>query len=151
MKLLIEQSDDRSEVEITIRCGAVIDPALERLIRQIRLFGYALPGKKENQTVFIRPEDIFYFETVDGKTFVYCEKDVYECEIKLYEAEQRLSSGSFVRISKSSLLNMSKLKGFQTKLNGKLEAHLQNGERLEVNRHYVAQLKERLMEARDIK
>lgn len=150
MKLMIEQSDERGEVEVVIRCGPVIEPALERLIQQIRLYGYALPGKKDEHTVLIRPEEIFYFEAVDGKTFIYCEKDVYECGVKLYEAEQRLSSGSFVRISKSSLLNINKLRSFQHKLNGKLEAQLQNGERLEVSRHYVAQLKERLMEARGV-
>ena len=151
MKLIIEQSGERDEVEVVIRCGGVIDPALERLIQQIRLYGYALPGKKDQRTVLVRPEEIYYFEAVDGKTFIYCEKDVYECGVKLYEAEQRLSAGSFVRVSKSSILNLSKLKGFQHKLNGKLEAHLQNGERLEVSRHYVAQLKERLMETRGVK
>lgn len=151
MKLTIEQADDQRDVEIVIRCGSVIDPALERLIRQIRLYGYAIAGKKDGHTLLIRPDDIFYFETVDNKTFMYCAKDVYECEMKLYEVEQRLTGSPFVRISKSCVLHLNKLHGFQTKMNGKLEALLSNGERLEVSRHYVASLKERLMETRGVK
>lgn len=150
MKLHIEQSDTYKDVDITIRCSTV-DAQLERLIEQIRLYGFALHGKREGTTMLIKPEDIFYFESIDGKTFIYKEKEVYNSDLRLYEIEERFCRGIFVRISKATILNIKKLKGFRTKLNGKLEAQLLNGERLEVNRHYVPELKQRLSEMEGLK
>lgn len=145
MKLNINQSDEYTDVEITICCNTV-DQSLERLIGQIRLYGFALHGKKDGKTTLVLPEDIYYFESIDGKTFLYKEKDVYECDLKLYEVEERFCKGFFLRISKANILNIKKLQSFRTQFNGKLEAYLLNGERLEVNRHYVPELKKRLLE-----
>lgn len=150
MKLTIEQSDAYSDIEITIRC-AMVDAPLERLIEQIRLYGVALHGRANGETALLPPEDVFYFESIDGKTFAYTEKNVYECNLRLYEIEERLCRGSFIRVSKATILNVQKLKAFRTQLNGKLEARLLNGERLEVNRHYVPELKARLAETGEVK
>ena len=150
MKLTIEQSDAYSDIEITIRCSTIDEP-LERLIEQIRLYGFAMPGKANGETTLLRPEDIFYFESIDGKTFAYMEKNVYECGLRLYEIEERLCRSTFIRVSKATILNVQKLKAFRTQLNGKLEARLLNGERLEVNRHYVPELKARLAEMGEAK
>ena len=150
MKLNISQSDEYSDVEITIHCST-IDKSLERLIEQIRLYGFALHGKKDGITTLIPPEEVFYFESIDGKTFLYKEKDVFESDLRLYEVEERFCNGTFVRISKATILNIKKLKSFRTQFNGKLEAYLLNGERLEVNRHYVPELKERLLEMGGLK
>lgn len=150
MKLNIIQSDEYSDVDITIHCST-IDQSLERLIEQIRLYGFALHGKKDGTTTLIPPEEVFYFESIDGKTFLYKEKDVYESNLRLYEVEERFCKSTFVRISKATILNIKKLKSFRTQFNGKLEACLLNDERLEVNRHYVPELKERLLEMGGLK
>lgn len=150
MRLHIEQSDEYDDVDITIRCS-IVDESLETLIEQIRLYGFSLQGKSDGKTTLILPKDIYYFESIDGKTFIYKEKNVYECDFKLYEIEQRLRNVNFVRISKSTILNIQKLDTFRTMLNGKLQAQLSNGERLEVNRHYVSELKARFSEMGGIK
>lgn len=150
MKLNINQSDDYNDVEITINCNT-IDRSLENIIDQIRLYGFALRGKKDGIVTLISPEDIFYFESIDGRTFLYKEKDVYESDLRLYEIEERFCRGIFVRISKATILNIKKLRSFRTQFNGKLEARLLNGERLEVTRHYVPELKQRLLEMEGLK
>lgn len=149
MKLNIKQSEEYREVEITICCRE-LDPSLERLIKQIQLYGFALQGKKDKITTLISLEDIFYFESIEGKTFIYKEKEVYECNLRLYEIEEKFCKGIFVRISKATILNVNKLQSFRTKFNGKLEAQLINGECLEVNRHYVPELKQRLLEMEEL-
>lgn len=42
------------------------------------------------------------------------------------------------------ILNIYKIKGFKSQINGRLEALLLNGERVEVSRKYVKELKYRL-------
>lgn len=150
MKLNLEQSDQYKEIEVTIKYSTT-DAYLERLISQIRLYGYAVQGKTEDATILVRAGDIFYFESIEGKTFIYGEKDVYRCDLRLYEIEQQFCNGLFVRISKSNILNVEKLKSFRAKLNGKLEAKLINGECLEIKRHYVADLKKCLREMEGIR
>lgn len=82
--------------------------------------------KKEEYEVAV--SDIFYIESVDKKSFVYCEKEVFQCSYHLYELEEMLAMSGYVRVSKSTLLNIEKLKGVKTLANSRLEAMLANGE-----------------------
>lgn len=140
MKLIIEQSLDQQDVEIVLRCG-LIDERLQRLIDQIRLFGFSLQGKRHGASYVLRLEDLDYLESVEEHTFAYCQDGVYECAARLYELEQQLRGTDFVRVSKSCILNTSRVDHVLPMLDGKLEAHLSNGERVLVNRHYVKSFK----------
>ena len=84
-------------------------------------------------------------ESVDKKVFVYCEKEVFRSNYKLYELEEMLSQAGFVRVSKSVLLNIEKLIGMKTLVNSKLEARLSNGESVCVSRKYLKDIKEKLL------
>lgn len=145
MKFILEQSDEWSDVEIRVRCGQ-IDKSLEKLIEQIRLYGFSITGEKAGETFTINLEQIFYFETVDNRTYAYCEDSVYECKQKLYELEERLGTMNFQRISRSCILNIYKLLSIRTLLNGRVEAKLENGEKLIVNRHYAESLRQKIEE-----
>lgn len=145
MKFILEQSDEWSEVEIRVRCGQ-IDKPLEKLIDQIRLYGFSVIGEKDGETFSINLEHIFYFEAVDNRTYVYCENNVYECKQKLYELEARLEAMNFQRISRSCILNIYKLMSIRTLLYGRMEVTLENGEKLIVNRHYAEVLRQKIEE-----
>ncbi len=142
MKLTIEQSLAHSEVEINIKC-ALIDPKLERLIAQIRLYSFAIYGKKGDTTQQVPLESILYFESIDERLFAYCQQDVFELESKLYEVEQQLGQSDFVRISKSCIVNIGHLHSVRALLNTKMELTLTNKEKLIVNRHFVPGFKEK--------
>lgn len=145
MKLTIEQSDQYATTEILIKCGQ-IDLALEKIIKDIRLYGFSIIGKKDGETCQIKLEDIFYFESVDEKTYIYCEKDVYESVQRLWELEEQLQHINFQRVSKNCIINIYKLTGVRPIMNYKLEASLENGEKVIVNRNYVMLLKQKLNE-----
>ena len=143
MKLIIDQSPTHEEVEITIKCG-LIDGPLEKLIGQIRMYSFSVAGKKDGRTYQLPLDSIFYFESVENKTFAYQQREVYEAGQTLAELEQYLASTHFVRVSKACILNVSVLESVQALLNGRMEARLLNGEKLVINRHYVAGLKKKL-------
>ena len=143
MRLIIEQSDLPGEAEIVIRCGPVIDGRLQRLIEEIRLYSFAVTARRDGSVYQVEPRDIYYFESVDEKTFLYLEKEVYQCDSRLYELEEQLAGSTFVRVNKQTILNIGHLESVRPLLNGKLEARMENGERLFVSRHYVPEFRKR--------
>ena len=143
MKLTIEQSSDNKEIEINIKCGQVIDERLQKLIDQIRLYSFSIIAKKDKEIYQISLKDVYYIESIEEKTFVYLEKEVYEASLKLYELEEQLVNTSYIRVSKSIILNIEKLQSIKPLINGKLEATLKNQEKVLINRHYVPAFKKK--------
>lgn len=142
MKLTIEQDLARQEPEIIIRCG-LMDERLKRLVEEIRLYSFAVPARKDGVTRQVPMEQVYYFESVDNRTFLYTADTVYECERKLYELEELLRHTAFARISKNCILNTAVVSGVQAQLNGRLEAQLRSGEKLVVSKHYVPGFREK--------
>ena len=91
----------------------------------------------------LNAELAYYIESVEEKTFVYLEKEVYESNLKLYELEEQLKNTSYIRVSKSIILNIEKLQSVKPLINGKLEANLKNNEKILINRHYVPGFKKK--------
>ena len=140
MKLTLTQSSQYTEPEVDIR-WAEMTPRLQKVIDLLQKDDPLLTVRSDTVTRRIHPDTILYFESVDEKTFVYVETEVFTCEGKLYEIEERLKDGPFVRISKSCILNIDWLDSVKVLLNGKMEALLKNGEKLIINRHYVPAFK----------
>lgn len=142
LKLKIEQSDEYSEAEIIIRCNC-IDKNLQRIIEQIQLSKFMLTAYKDDSTILLKSDVVFYLESVDEKTFIYCKSEVYSSPMKLYELEEMLKKSTFVRVSKSCILNIDYLESVRPLLNGKMEATLSNNEKIIINRHYVSEFKKK--------
>ncbi len=143
LKLTIDSSGEYTETEIIIKCRC-IDREVEKIIEffnKSEKNENLLTVQTDETTKKIKFEDIFYFESVDERTFVYTDDNVYRCREKLYELEEMLKDSPFVRISKSCILNMDCLDSIRASFNGKLEALLINGERVIINRHYVPDFK----------
>ena len=143
MKITIEDRPGGGEDEIIIRCKHV-DEHLLKLVYALKAGQEKLTATKGTDIVQVMPKEIFYFEAVDNKVFLYLEKDVYETKQKLYELEERFRGTDFVRVSKSVILNLSKVKSLSPAFNGRFEATMKNGEKLIVSRAYVPALKEKL-------
>ena len=142
MKITILDPSPGEEDEIIIKCRS-LDEGLIRLIREYGEDDPRLKCRRDGKIYFIPPEEIFYFESVDDKVFVYCEKEVYEINHKLYELEEMLPR-EFMRSSKSSILCLDRIKSLAPAFGGRFEALLTNGERVIISRQYVPELKRKL-------
>jgi Response regulator of the LytR/AlgR family len=143
LKIFIDQKEIYDEVEIRIKCR-IIDESLEKLISELRLFNSTISGKKDGRMYIIKLEDVLYFDTVDEKFFIYTAEGVYETSLRLYEIEERFAETSMMRISKSVILNINKINYVSPLLNGRIEAVLQNGEKIVISRQYVSAFKRKL-------
>lgn len=143
MKLIIHQDLNVPEPEIVIRC-AHMDSRLQHLVDLIRQHSFSLTGYQEENEFQIPLEQIYYIDSVDGKTFLYQEKAVYSCHETLAALEEKLSHTTFTRISKSCIVNTSYLQSVRPLFNHRLEAALTNGETLIITRSYIESLKNKL-------
>ena len=143
MKITIQDCPAGEEEEIIIRCRQV-DEQLLKTIYSLKASHDKITVCKGEKIFQIPPSEIYYFDAVDNRVYAYTQKDVYETKLKLYELEERLTHTDFFRASKSTIINLAKVKNFSPSFNGRFEACLKNEEKLMVSRQYVPHLKEKL-------
>ena len=144
MRLILSERPEMEKPEVTIAYSEMT-ASVKRVANFVRSVEQTVLCKKDEEECSVPVGDIFYIESVDKKTFVYCEKDVYMCSLRLYEIEKMVEKAGFVRVSKSTILNIERLKGVKTLVNSRLEAILSNGERVCVTRKYLKDIREALI------
>ena len=143
MKITIENIPLGSEPEIIIRCNEP-DDSLLQLIYSIKASSKKLIGITDLQMHIISPKDVFYFESVDNKVFIYCKEKIFESRLRLYEIEREYENWNFFRASKSTIINIEKIKSVSPIFYGRFEALLLNDEKIIISRQYVPMLKNKL-------
>lgn len=143
MKIIINEVEDIEDVEIVINCKT-IDENVTRIISKIKALEEKITGNKDGKIFILDTNDIFYFESVDKKTFIYMDKEVFQTHLRLYELEERLKNTDFFRASKSTIINLRKVKNIVPMFGGRIEILLDNDEKLVVSRQYVPILKNKL-------
>ena len=140
MDVEIEQVGRERKEQVLIRCHAVTEEVRE-IAAFVKSRQGSLTGTKDSRQYEIAVSDIYYFESVDGKTFLYTKDQVYETSYRIYELESMLRTKNFLRVSKSMLLNLMKIRSIQSALNGRFAAVLLSGEEVIISRSYVKGLK----------
>ena len=142
MKITIQENELQDELEVVVRCKK-IDEQVSSLVSALSNLDKKLTGTMAGRTFVLDSSDIFYFESVDKKTFAYAQSAVYEVSPRLYELEESLTR-DFFRASKATIINISKIRSIMPDFNGRLEVTLITGERLIVSRQYAQGLKNKL-------
>ena len=140
MKVKIIEDKNLSEIEIEIYCPK-IDHEIDTIVSILKKYDQTLIGKRNERSYVIKINDIYYIESIDNKTFLYIEDKIYENNMRLSQIEKQLQDTSFIRISKSMLLNVDKIENIKVIFNGRYEAILMNQEKVIINRRYVSNLK----------
>lgn len=101
-----------------------------------------IAGFKEDIVEVLEPSDIDRIYAASGKVFAQTKHGEYTLRMRLYEAEQRLESQSFVRISSSEMINLKKVRNFDLSFAGTICVTLSNGTLTYVSRRFVAKIKQ---------
>ena len=143
MKIKTEQDLSCNEIEVIIKYPQK-DRRVLRIIDFLQSFDMQIKCAGENAERMIHIMDIYYIESVDKKTFVYLENAVYRTEFRLYQLKDKLQTYGFVQINKSCILNISALDSIRPLFNSRMEATLKNGEKVQINRNYLNEVKKAL-------
>ena len=138
MEIIIKEPEENERIIIEV------DQVTAKVLRAIQLLTDPddLTVFKDNQIFLLAVTDVFYVDTIDAKTYVYTESDVYSSKLKLMEIEGILEKSHFLRISKQTLVNLKSIKSVQPSGGGRFKAELLNGDRVIISRQYVPKIKE---------
>lgn len=126
--------------QMEIRCHEITEE-IKEIVSFVKTRQGRLTGLQEDRQFEAPVSEVCYIEAVDNKVFLYTVKQVYETRQKLYELEELLKEKYFLRVSKSLLLNLMKVRAIKPALNGRFTAVLQSGEEIIISRKYVPELK----------
>lgn len=143
MIVKLEQDLSCKDIEVFIKYASM-NKDVERIAMLLQSADTRIKCNLGDSEKLVNASDIYYIESVDKRTFVYCEKSVYRTEFRLYQLAEDLAYSGFVQISKSCVLNISVLDSIKPLLNSRMEATLKNGERLYVMRKYLDNIKQAL-------
>ncbi len=104
----------------------------------LRKHSQRLSGKANDRELLFSLNDVYYFESVDKKTFAYLDHEVVRLEIRLQDLENAYFELGFIRVNKSTVLNVYKIDSLKPELNMRVMALLDNGEKIRINRSYKA-------------
>lgn len=90
----------------------------------------------EGRQKILSLSDIYYFESVDKKVFIYDEGNVYNTDFTLQFIEEMGRKFGFIRVNKSTIINIYKIAHMKTDTQMRIIATLKNEERIQINRSY---------------
>ena len=143
MKVTVDAIGKECEEELILRCHDPAAPWVERVMGAAS-GERTVNGWRDSALHRLKLSEIFYFEVVDDRSFLYTQTEVFEAREKLYEFERLCTGSSLFRCSKSMILNAERIDYVRPSLSGRFEAVLSNGEKAVVSRRYVADLKRML-------
>ncbi len=141
MKIKVWLDEKFKEPEIVIcapKKTAEIKEIQERIaeVLNVSITGYTLNGAQ-----LILCNDIIRIYSQEDHVFAQCRDGIFTIRKKLYELEQLLPENEFVRISRSELVNIHKIKRMDTSLTGTIKMTLSGDIETYVSRRNVTKIK----------
>ena len=141
MKLETRKIPENEPETVEIRYHWITDE-IQEIVSFVKSRQGQLSAARDGKRFEVPVVDLFYAESVDERVFLYTASDSYEIRMKLYELEDLLENKSFLRISKSMIVNLMKISSVRPALNGRFSAVLKNGDEVIISRKYVPALKQ---------
>lgn len=101
-----------------------------------------LCGFRGDTLEVLEQSDILRIYSLNGKVFAATVKGEYKLRLRLYELEERIDKKQFVRISKSEIINLKRVKNFDLSFTGAICVLMSDESVTYVSRRYVTKLKQ---------
>lgn len=120
-------------------------PALARAMEAIdgaRAGADRLTVRAGERMLFLRMQDIDWVEAADDVARLHVGKQVFEHRVTLSQLEQRLPARLFVRVHRSAIVNVERIREFQPWFQGDWIIVLADGTRVQTGKSYRARVRE---------
>lgn len=119
-----------------------ITPQINKLISYVQNMDHVIAVYEEDNIVILKPEEIYMIVSAGRSVTIYCEGQEYLSRKCLYEFEDMLKS-TFIRISKTTLVNLHQIRRVEPSFNGMLVV-MKNGQKDYISRKYLPEFKKYL-------
>jgi len=145
VKIRLDISPDYQEKEVVIK-AARKDDEVQQIMDSIKdvaekfnhLNGYI------GETVYsLALKDVLFFETNDRNVYAHTTNNAFLIHYRLYELEENLPD-NFLRISKSSILNVDEILSLSRSVTGNLVEFKNTYKQVYVSRRFLHELKDKL-------
>lgn len=142
MKVEIQISPDIEEPYAVIYSNQMTDE-IQRIYDKIRYCDNVITAIDNEQIIILHPSEIYMLRIENERLVIYCQQKKYISNKRLYEMENLLGS-KFMRISKSTIINLKKLSSVEPSFNGTMLVVLKNGDKDYISRKYLPAFKKYL-------
>jgi len=97
--------------------------------------------KEKKKYFFIKLEDIYYFEASSDYVIIHKEKTKHWINESMSNLESKLDPNHFIRIHRSTIININHIEDLQPYFNGEFFITMKNGDRLKLSRNYKDKIK----------
>ena len=144
IKVIAPEEEERAELFVHKEDREIKSLGRYLELEQFRgeFWGYTKRGK---DICRLSVKEVLYIESIQDVQHIHTEKETYTTKQRLYLLKEELPQ-SFVRISKSVILNMEKVKEYRPLMGGMMMAEFANGEKTYISRKYLKELREKIKE-----
>ena len=143
MQITIKEDKMLDDISIIISCPKINDE-VNRLVASLNMHECKFCGSHEGKTYILEIDEVFYIESLEGKTFLYTNESVFESPLRLFEYEEKLSGSEFIQISRQMIVNFNKVSAIEPDIHARMRLILTNGEVVIVSRQYGAAIKKKI-------
>ncbi len=144
MKVEIKISKDYEE-DLAIIKTSKLTPEIEDAIDYLKNITKSdvIAVRKNDHITVLNPDEIYMIKSKNKKIKVYTENKEYDINKRLYELENSLDD-DFIRISKSTIVNIRKIDYIAPSLKGMMFIALKNGLKDNISRNYLREFKNKI-------
>lgn len=150
MKIKVEIDESLEEDYVVIHCKRLNEQIMQiqNVLSDIGGQDKTILLHRDNKEYYLPLERILFFETENKEVRVHTKAEIYDTEYKLYELEELLP-GYFMRISKSTIVNLKQIYSISRNLTASSLVEFANcHKQVYVSRNYYKALVDRLAEKR---
>ncbi len=96
--------------------------------------------KSDDRILFVKTEMVDWIEAADNYVQIHAGPETYIIRKTMAEMEKRLNPDQFIRIHRSAIVNIEKIKELQHWFSGEYLVILSNGQQIQSSRHYSDRL-----------
>ena len=144
MKINLIINQELKETEVHVHAKEYTEQ-IEKLMRQLQSAHSSsmITGYLKQEIHLLKMDEIYSIYAEGAKVYLQTEEQEFEARKKLYELEMQLAN-DFVRVNKSTLINLNKVASIQLATIGSTQVILDNEVSLPISRKYLKELKVQL-------
>lgn len=141
MEVEIKLDSSYTETKVVIYTDNITEEITQLAKKLTGNIAKIIVGYDDNIMTVLEESEIIRVFAENGKVFAVTENGKYMLKLRLYEVEEVLDKRYFVRISKSEIINLKRVKNFDLSITGTICVKLSDNSVTYVSRRYVNKIK----------